>query len=460
MRPTAKWFSYVIILTVIVAMLPTSISLAAETPFSTGLYQQGGVASATANNVANIRSGPGTGFWIVGVLQAQETVPVLGVLADGSWWQISTSFGQGWVAASTVTVSNAASALVVDPGPIVTVTIGELNVRSGPGDLAPQLGTVTLGSQLFLIGRSTDGRWLNVRSQFGSNSWVAAEYTSAGVLAGGGADTETEALPDPVDTIPVTASDAFVIVNAAFLNVRSGPSVNYSILGIVEGGDELPIIGTNASRTWFNVETPFGDGWVSDLYVVARNEFGGSAITTDTVDNSTIVAPVAIVNADSLNVRSGPSADFTIVGTVRGGETFDLIARTVDFSWVLVDGDTVDGWVNRRFVIIRGDTSTLAVASAGNAATITNPSTGEAVDVAPEIAGPVAFVATGELNIRSGPNVAFDPIGTVYAATRMPIVGQSPDGLWWQVESPFGLGWVTKRLIIVENDASSVPVVQ
>ncbi len=458
MRPKAKWFSYLIIFAFIAAMLPTSTVFAMDISPKTDHLLQGSVASATANNVANIRSGPGTGFWIVGVLQAQETVPVSGVSPDGGWWRISTAFvSEGWVAASVVTVTNAASVPVVDPGPIVTVTIGELNVRSGPGELAPKLGTVTLGSQLFLIGRSADGQWLNVRSQFGRNSWVAAEFTTAGPLAGGGADTDTTAV-ETTNTVPIT-NEAYVVVNAPFLNVRSGPGVNYTILGIVEGGDQLPIIGTNESRTWFNVTTPFGDGWVSDAFVVARNEFGGAPITTDTVDPSAIITPVAIVNADSLNVRSGPSADFTIVGTVRGGETFDLLARTLDFSWVLVDGATVDGWVNRRYVIIRGDTTNLAVATANNA-TVTNPATGEAVSVAPEIAGPVAFVATGAINIRSGPNVAFEPIGFVYAATRMPIIGQSADGLWWQVESPFGIGWVTKRLIIVENDATNVPVVQ
>ncbi len=459
MRPPAKWFSYAIIFVFFVAMLPTSTAFAADLDLPFVSENQSGVASATANNIANVRSGPGAGFWIVGVLQARETVPVTGVSADGGWWRISTSFTQGWVATSVVTVSNASTVAIVDPGPIVSVTIGELNVRSGPGELAPLLGRVTFGNQLFLIGRSADGRWLNVRSQFGSSSWIAAEFTSAGVLAGGGPDTNTEAVPD-TGVVPVTSSAAFVIVNAPFLNVRSGPSVEFTIVGVVEGGDQLPIIGTNASRTWFNVETSFGEGWVSDLFVVARNEFGGSAITTDTVDPTSIIRPVAIVNADSLNVRSGPSADFTIVGVVRGGETFDLLARTIDFSWILVDGETFDGWINRRFVIIRGDTTRLAVANATNAATITNPTTGETIEVAPEISGPVAFVATGALNIRTGPNVAFETLGFVYAATRMPIIGQSADGGWWLVESPFGNGWVNKRLVIVENNALNVPVVQ
>jgi hypothetical protein len=42
----------------------------------------------------------------------------------------------------------------------------------------------------------------------------------------------------------------------------------------------------------------------------------------------------------------------------------------------------------------------------------------------------------------------------------MPIIGQSADRRWWKVNSPFGEGWVNKRYIVVEGNASNVPVVQ
>ena len=69
-------------------------------------------------------------------------------------------------------------------------------------------------------------------------------------------------------------------------------------------------------------------------------------------------------------------------------------------------------------------------------------------------------MATGALNIRSGPNSAFSSLGSVPARTRMPIIGQSPDRGWWLVQSPFGNGWVSKLHILVEGDAANVPVVQ
>lgn len=434
-----------IIFVMLIAFFPNMAHAQSNQPDSNETALQG-VASATTRNAINVRSGPDSGFWVVGVLAANETVPILGVNASGTWWLINTGFTQGWVADSVVTTSNTTGVPVQSVGESIVVTTGELNVRTGPGIGASTIGLAVNGSRLFVIGRSNDGAWLNVRTQFGTG-WVATEFTSG---SNGGVAT----------TATVTADPAIAIVEAQTLNVRSGPGVNFSVIGVVEGGDQLPIVGSSADRQWFNVQTPFGPGWVSDLYVLTRNEFGSAPVTTNTVDPTAVAGPIAVVNAFQLNVRSGPDATFTIIDTVSGGEQFQILARNETFTWVLIDNGDVDGWVRRLYVIIRGDTTNLQVATAQTAATVTDPNTGETTDVVPATPGPVAFVASGALNVRSGPNVAFEPLGFVFAATRMPIIGQSADGDWWQVESPLGVGWVTKRLIIVENSALNVPVVQ
>jgi uncharacterized protein YraI len=441
--------TYFLLVALLVGLLPgagTALASSSASPEPT--VQQQGTASATAIRAINVRSGPDRNFWVIDVMAANETVPILGINSAGTWWLVDTGFAQGWVANSVVTASNAAGVPVRNPGATVAVTAGELNVRTAPGVQAPSLGLAFIGNRLFVIGRNDSGSWLNVRSQFGTG-WVAAQFTSAG---GTGTPTSTDT--------PVTADPAVAIVNAVFLNVRTGPSVNFEILGVVRGGAQLPIIGASADRSWFNVETPFGPGWVSDLFVVTQNEFGSAPTTTDTVDPATVLGATAIVNASVLNIRSGPAATFTVVDQIRGGEQFQILARNASFTWLLLDNGENDGWVNQNFVIIRGNTANLPVANASSAPSIVDPDDGQAAMVTPTDIGPIAFVATGALNIRSGPNAAFEALGFVYAATRMPIIGQSPDGNWWQVESPFGVGWVNKRFVIAENGALNVPVVQ
>jgi uncharacterized protein YraI len=448
MRLTGRLFLF--ILGAVFALLFSMHTVyAALPPSDIEPLSQQGQAAAIASGSANVRAGPGTGFWIVGVLNPAETVPILAISPDGGWWLINARFGIGWVATNVVVASNTGGVPTQDPGPIVTITATQLNVRGGPGEAALVLGRIYFGNQLFLLGRSADGTWLNVRSQFGENTWVAARFTSVGDAA---------APANSTTNLPVTEAETFAFVNTGSLNIRAGPGVNYAIIGTVLGGERLPIIGRNADRSWYNVRTVFGDGWVSARFVIARNEFGNAPITTAAVDPATLTGPTAIINTGSLNIRSGDSAAYTILGVARGGDQFQIVARNASFTWILIRTANFDGWVNRRFVLIQGDTTGLSVASASTPLTVTDPSTGITTTTSATLTGPIAFVATGAINIRSGPNIAFESLGIVYSTTRMPIIGQSADRRWWQVESPFGIGWVNKNYIRVEGDASNVPV--
>lgn len=418
--------------------------------------QQGGIPSATANIGVNVLAGPTPSFWIVGFLARFETVPILGVSQDRAWWYISGEFGEGWVPTSAVTATNTATVQVRDPGTIITITGSLLNVRGAPGEEAILLGRLSAGQQVYLIGRSGNNVWLNIEWQYGTG-WVAARYTSVG-------DAAPTTPADTVEDTPVTEAAPFAVVNAYALNVRSGPGTNFTIVGTVTGGERLPIIGQNADGSWYNVQTVVGEGWIAARYVITRNEFGNAPLTTDTVVVSpqTTIETTIIINTGSLNVRTGPGAEYTILTTVRGGDEFPVLARNRAYTWLQIQTPAGIGWVNWSYIISRSSLSNLPLADATAPVTVTNPTTGQSVQVTtePSLIGPIAFVATGALNIRSGPNISFPSLGSVNSTTRMSIVGQSLDRRWWQVDSPFGLGWVNKNYVYVEGNVSNVPVVQ
>jgi dipeptidyl aminopeptidase/acylaminoacyl peptidase len=54
----------------------------------------------TGAGIANLREGPGTGYAVVGQMQAGDRLPIIGSNADRSWWQVQTAEGPAWVAAS------------------------------------------------------------------------------------------------------------------------------------------------------------------------------------------------------------------------------------------------------------------------------------------------------------------------------------------------------------------------
>jgi len=436
-----------ICLALVLPVWGSSTALAGTSSIDYSLLNQTG-PYATAKGAVYVRSGPGTGFFALGVLQQGEIVPILAVSPDGGWWYVNTRFGEGWVSNVAVTAANTAGVPVRDPGPSATVTGNvSVNVRNGPGPNAGLLGQIGLGTQVQVIGRNAEGTWLQVRWANGTG-WVSAQYvTTAGV-------------PTVVqEAVPQTANTPYVIVLATYLNVRTGPGINYASLGRVFGGDVLVIVGRSADNTWYQVETVYGTGWVSASYVAPRNEFGGAPVTTGTAAGAEITGPTAIINTGAVHLRSGPGPQYTSLGTLAGGSQGRIIGRSADWSWWLIESSIGNGWVSSLYVIARGDTASVPYVTPGGAATPTDGQGGGEAP-APAVTGPMAFVATGALNIRSGPNSAFSSLGSVSAGTRMPIIGQSPDRGWWQVSSPFGNGWISKRYARTEGDVSNIPVTQ
>lgn len=63
------------------------------------------VCTAFAGSAANIRSGPGTQYDIIGVLNAGQSIPIVGTSGTG-WYSVqSAAIPQGWIAASVITAA-------------------------------------------------------------------------------------------------------------------------------------------------------------------------------------------------------------------------------------------------------------------------------------------------------------------------------------------------------------------
>ena len=56
-------------------------------------------------------------------------------------------------------------------------------------------------------------------------------------------------------------------VNSARLNVRTGPSTNYEILGQLNGGETIFPIGANVDFTWLVIAFRGQTGWVATYLV-------------------------------------------------------------------------------------------------------------------------------------------------------------------------------------------------
>lgn len=101
---------------------------------------------------------------------------------------------------------------------------------------------------------------------------------------------------------------------------------------------------------------------------------------------------------------------------------------------------------------------TVAPPSGNNAqpAATTAPAAGNANNSAPSLTVTNEFV-----NVRTGPDTAYDKVGELKQNQTAPVKGKSADGNWWQVSFPSGqggVGWVIKDYVQANAAANNVPV--
>ena len=80
--------------------------------------------------------------------------------------------------------------------------------------------------------------------------------------------TSTPTRPRPTAT-PTPATP--YITTTRPMNIRSGPSTNYDVVGYASEGEELIVTGKNAAGNWWRIEFEGQDAWIYAFYVVETN---------------------------------------------------------------------------------------------------------------------------------------------------------------------------------------------
>lgn len=323
----------------------------------------------------NVRSGPGVSHGIITSVAGGTELPVISQLVGSKWMEVSSSAGNGWVNSSYTiargnfsgvpnqhTPANLGSGTNIPAGaPHVVVNTGYLNIRTGPGAGHPVLTTVKGGTELLVTARQFGNIWYRVESSAGTG-WLNRTYTVtrnsfAGVPTIGG-----PAAAGPQPAIPSGAPH--LVVNTAYLNVRTGPGAGHPILTTVRGGTELQVTAIDSGGLWYQVITAAGSGWVNSSYAVARGNY--SSITragTSPREGAHLGGPTprAVVNTAYLNIRTGPGAGHSIITNVPGGTVLRVLGLSRGRGWYLVEGSFGQGWLNNHYTVFRGDFSQVRI---------------------------------------------------------------------------------------------------
>ena len=232
-------------------------------------------ASATATEGVNIRSGPGTGYSVIGVLGTGEAAEVVDS-TNPQWIKIRTSDGkEGYCSAEYLSVegtdsssgTGTSSGSQSGTGTATAVTTDVLNLRSGPGSTYSVLTILRRGETVTVLDQS-NSQWIKVRTSDGREGYCSAEYLSITANSG------SEGSSGNGQSGSGTSAQSGTVTE--LLNMRSGPGRSYGVVEVLAKGSQVQILGTDSATGWLHVQAPSGNsGYCDPQYIQTQGSSSG-----------------------------------------------------------------------------------------------------------------------------------------------------------------------------------------
>ena len=269
-------------------------------------------------DAVNFRSGPSTSYSSIGKFNKGDKVEYLG--ESGSWIKVKYSSKTGYVYGDYVEKDTSSTKTTK------YVNASSLNFRSGPSTSYSVIGKLSSGDKVEVI--STSNGWSKIKYD-GKTGYVSSKYLSS--------------------SAPQSSTTTIKYVNASSLNVRSGPSTNNSVIGKLSSGDKVEVIST--SNGWSKIKYDGKTGYVSSKYL--SSSAPQSSTTT-----------IKYVNASSLNVRSGPSTNNSVIGKLSSGDKVEVISTSNGWSKIKYNGQT--GYVSSQYLSSTASDSSTSTSSSAS----------------------------------------------------------------------------------------------
>jgi len=311
--------------------------------------------------------------------------------------------------------------------------------------------------------------------------------------------------PDEDEEPPsLETSVSLLVSEAGQADLRSAPSEDADVIGLVAAGGRINVTGRDPTGDWYRLE----DGtWIDadDLVEAPLDQIPIVVVETqqppeDTQEASppsdtetdappTELVPVlAAVNADS-NLRAGPGVEFDRIDGINFGEEASIVGISPDGEWYLLESGL---WLFAALVteavdvpVVNEDGQLDQMAAAGTEQQETEqagtdeqqaeteqtqedseqpaagqpetddqetPTDTEQTDADAEQPQPVVIAPLGA-NLRAGPGVDFERVDGAEEGKVLTIVAQDETGAWLQLEDG---SWISAAL--VANVPADLPV--
>jgi len=154
--------------------------------------------------------------------------------------------------------------------------------------------------------------------------------------------------------VAYASSTGVVNLSSGTLNVRSGESTNSPKIGSIANGATVTIVSIDGD--WEHIQCGSIDGYVSSQYISTST----SASTSSSGGNARWTSGVV----SSLNVRSGPGTNYSVVASLQPSTQVTLISKQGDWAQIgIPSGGT--GWVLATYLDVGVPTTNLSSRSGG-----------------------------------------------------------------------------------------------
>ena len=262
----------------------------------------------------NVRKGPGTKYAKMGTLSKGAKVEVITKLPSG-WYKIKYKGTYGYVLGKYVKLNTPQQ----DEKVIATgKTTEQLNVRKGSSTKYAKIGSLSKGAKVEIVSKLSNG-WYKIKYK-GTYGYVSGAYVKL--------DSEQ---PKPGEDEKIIATGKTTVSS---LNVRSGPSSNYSKLGILTKGTKVEV-GERYSNGWYKIKYKGSYGYVSGAYVSLDGSKGEVIATGKTTAG--------------LNVRSGAGTGYKKIGHLNKGTKVEIVTKLSN-GWYKIKFNSSYGYVSGDYV--------------------------------------------------------------------------------------------------------------
>lgn len=255
----------------------------------------------------NVRSAPSTEAELVASLATGDALTVTGT--DGDWYEVTLADGiGGYVMCDLVSfdfdgIRDELLNTTMYQAATVFVSGGALNVRNLPTDSGSVVvNQLANGDRVYIIEKADTG-WYKI--YYGADydiGYVMADYIEAADLV-----SREQIKKARADRLNGIAKKCYIVIDGAYVNIRTAPSENAEIAGSMKNGDTCSVLSNTGS--WAKIL--YGD---STMYVTASavmDEKAYAEYNEKKAASARAAQPAAKTSAQTKTAKSAPAAAST-----------------------------------------------------------------------------------------------------------------------------------------------------